>query len=108
MDDHFVLNKQLKRFWIIKGALIFCFAIACVWTGYFFGSYKMNLKIQGATMAARSLLLKEHSAVGRSYQLITSGMPFCYNQGNVYPAKIVPVKNRSLMPWFKTVQAEEF
>ena len=108
MDEHFVLNKQLKRFWIIKGALIFTFALSCVWTGYFFGTYKMSLKVQASVMAARNILLAEPSAVGKSYQLITSGMPFCYNQGNIYTAKIVPVKNRSLMPWFKTVQAEEF
>ena len=75
--------------------------------GYFIGTWKMSLKVQASAMAARNLLLTEPSAIGKSSQLITSGVPFCYNQGNIYEAIIIPTK-RSLMPLFKTVQAEEF
>ena len=106
--DKIARNIPLTRFWIIKGALIFCFALSFAWLGYYIGTYKVSLKVDFAKYQARQEILAENTIPGKVLSLVSSGSSFCYNQGNIWPAKIRTRKNRSLMPYFVTLQPTEF
>lgn len=93
----------LKRFWIIKGALILFFAGSVFAGGFYVGKLKESMNITTAMIYAEREMRVKHP----SLNLISDGTPFCYSQGNIYPAKIIPTK-RSLMPIFKTLRNKEF
>ena len=95
---------SLKHFWAIKWTLVSAVIIASLLTGYLVGTHRMDFKIKVAEYSVR----KEITEESKPLQLVASGVSFCYNQGNLYPVKIIPVKNRSLLPLFKAVQTEEF
>lgn len=72
--------------------------------GYAVGTRLESTRVKAAMLVARQEVIKENPVL----ELVITGQPFCYSQGNIYPAKIIPRKNRSLMPWFKTVRLDEF
>lgn len=100
-DKRFV---PTKHFWIIKGSLIF-FLVLAVWlTGYFSGTYNKIYEAMRMQDLARDEMKRDFPHIG----LVQSGTPFCYNQGNTYEVKIIPRKNKSLLPLFLTVTPTEF
>ena len=92
-----------KRFWAIKSALIFFFAVSVFASGFYVAKRLENKNITTAMVFAEREMRLKHPALN----LISDGTPFCYDKGNVWPAKIIPTK-RSLMPIFKTMRAKEF
>jgi len=101
IDKRFV---PTKHFWIIKGSLIFFMILATWLTGFFAGGYNKVREAMRMQEVARDEMKRDFPQIA----LIQAGEPFCQNQGNTYPAKIIPRKNKSLLPFFVAVQTEEF
>lgn len=95
-------------FWGLIGALIFFLSSTMFLIGYKTGEGDRAMELWGARSAARKELLTEPGPLSKTFTLVTSGVDFCYNNGNIYTVEKVPLKNKSLMPWFKTVRMDEF
>ena len=83
---------ELRHFWLIKIILIVLIVGVSAWTGYMYGIRRIEIAQQFG-----------HDAALAEYPTITyeqSGITFCYDRGNIWPAELVPTK-RALRPLFK-------